>query len=144
MDKSLEEVWRYSFGETFHHEEFTLVEHYDWYDRPLSYLVHHKENNLYYLVNLDSERLIDGQWVINEVYTLLTDGQLLALRASEVTIRQLVIEGLQWETFMLTTSGLAKEWTTTVSWIDEERLYREILTTAGALDFKKEVDLEDD
>lgn len=140
MDKSASEVQSYSFGETFHLEEFTFVEHYEWYDRPLSYLLHHEETGLYYLVNLDTEVMVKGKWVINEVYTLLTEEMLRSLRASEVTIRQLVIDGLKTETFLLTITGFAKEWTTTVTPLDAERMYREILTTAEALDFKKEED----
>lgn len=126
----------YSFGEAFNIEEFTFVEEYAYYDRPLSYLLHHVKTDSFYLVNFNDDEMVDGQWVIQEVYTLLNPNQVTRLQSSDVTIRELVIEGLKSEVFLLTMKGFADEWKPVISSISEEQLYRDILIDEDIWNFK--------
>lgn len=126
----------YSFGTELKLEDIRLIEHYAYYDRPLSYLIQHNKTGAYYLVNLVDENQVNGQWVIEEVYTLLTKEQLNRLQSSQVSMRQLVMEGLKSETFMATIIGFGDNWTVKLSSIGEERLYRDILIDENILNFK--------
>lgn len=127
---------KHSFGEEFKYDEFNLVEHYAYYDRPLSFLLHHVKSDSFYLVNLHEERKVDGLWEIEEVFTLLTPHQVTLLQESQATIRELAIEGLNSEIFLLTMKGFGDDWEPILSPIDEEKLYRDILIDEEIWNFK--------
>lgn len=124
----------YSFGKEFVFKEWEMVEHYAYYDQPLIYLMRHVPSGHHYLgLVFDSKTtMVEGtenrqESHYTDLHALLDAEALEAIRTSTKTFREILIEAVEREVFVVHQVVRADETLFSIERFDKERLMNEIL-----------------